>query len=159
MNYLDKLKSIDDRTIRALLHTLKNQIRMLGTDVTIEKYSQEGSHRQAFGALFQTDNFTSVEKKIIPSRYIINRNYLSNQYQKQSQPLSVYHYLPELSVGDTLTFVQDGTYYQFKVEEKFSYGLSPHVIYRYDLMGIPENTLNSTSEGGKFGSDGSGDSC
>lgn len=169
MDYLNKLKSIDDRTVRALLQTLKNQIRLLGTNVVIEKYDQESSHRKAFGSLFQTDNFTAVNKKTFPSRYIINRNYLSDHYQKQSQLLSVYHYKPELAVGDNLTFTQDNTHYQFKVEGKFSYGLSPHVIYRYDLVGIPENTFNSTSEGqrnsdgtigdGKFGSNGSDDSC
>lgn len=168
-DYLDKLKSIDDRTVRALLQALKNQIRILGTNVIIEKYSQDSPHRQAFGALFQTDNFTKVVKNSFPSRYVINRNYLSDHYLKQSQTLSVYHYKPELSVGDTLTFRQDNIIYTFKVESKFSYGLSPHVLFRYELIGLPENTLNSTSNGtlnpdgttgnGQFGSSGSEDSC
>ena len=110
-DYLDKLKSIDDKTVRALLGVLKYQIKILGTNVIIEKYGQSGDHRAAFGTFFQTDDFTTVNKVSKTSRYIINRNYLSNHYTKQSQPLQVYHYLPELSVGDTLTFTQDNINY------------------------------------------------
>jgi spore maturation protein CgeB len=149
-NYLDKLKSIDDKSVKALLKVLKFQIKILGTDVVIEKYDQEGEHRKAFGALFQTDDFTKVKKSSKASRYIINRNYLNNHYQKQTQPLMVLHDKPELSVGDTISFYQDNVLYRFKVETKNSYGLSPHVLYRYELMGIPEDTLDSST---------SGDSC
>lgn len=146
-DYLDKLKSIDDRTIKALLAVLKGQIRLLGTNVVIEKYDQSGEHRQAFGSLFQSDDFTRVRKESSTSRYIINRNYLNEHYGKQSQPLQIYHYDPQLSVGDVVTFTQDNIHYKFKAEQKYSYGLSPHVIYKYELAGIPEDTGNSSSAG------------
>lgn len=146
-DYLDKLKKIDDKSIKALLKVLKFQIKILGTNVVIEKYDKEGEHRQAFGALFQTDDFTKVKKSTKPSRYVINRNYLSDYYMKQSQPLMVYHYDNDMEVGDTLSFKQDNVTYRFKVENKFSYGLSPHVLYKYDLIGIPEDTDNKSSSG------------
>lgn len=158
-DYLSKLKSIDDRTVRAMLHVLKSQIRLLGTNVVIEKYDQDGEHRQAFGALFQSDDFTKVKKDTFPSRYVINRNYLSDHYQKQAQPMQIYYHSPELAIGDTVTFTQDNINYKFKVEQKHSYGLSPHVIYKYDLIGVPEDTGNSDSNGGLFDSTGAGDSC
>lgn len=146
-DYLDKLKSIDDRTIRALLAVLKGQIRLLGTNVVIEKYDQSGEHRQAFGSLFQSDDFTRVKKDSSTSRYIINRNYLNDHYSKQSQPMQIYHYDPQLSVGDVVTFTQDNVHYKFKTEQKHSYGLSPHVIYKYELVGMPEDTENSSTAG------------
>jgi hypothetical protein len=146
-NYLDKLKSIDDKSIAALLKVLDYQIKILGTNVIIESYDQEGDHRQAFGALFQTDDFTRVKKSSKTSRYVINRNYLSDHYTKQSQPLMVYGLKAELSVGDNITFTQDNINYRFKVENKFSYGLSPHILYKYDLLGMPETTSNSSVAG------------
>jgi hypothetical protein len=139
-NYLDKLKSIDDRSIKAMLKVLEFQIKVLGTDVVIEKYDQEGEHRKAFGALFQSDDFTKVKRSTSSSRYVINRNYLNDYYGKQSQPLNVYHLEDELDLGDVVTFTQKGTSYRFKVETKNSYGLQPHIMYRYELMGIPEDT-------------------
>ena len=144
-DYLDKLKKIDDKSVKALLKVLKFQIKILGTNVVIEQYDKEGEHRQAFGALFQTDDFTKVKKNVKPSRYIINRNYLSDHYMKQSQPLMLYHYEGEMEIGDTMAFKQDNTTYRFKVENKFSYGLTPHILYKYDLIGMPEDTDNSSA--------------
>lgn len=149
-NYLDKLKDLDDRSIRSMLSVINYQIKILGTDVGIEKYDQDDENRSAFGSSFQTDDFIRTKKKLSTSRYIINRNYLSDHYSKQSQPLIVYHTKPELSLGDVITFRQDNIVYKFKVEKKNSYGLSPHVIYKYDLIGMPENTESSS---------GAGDSC
>jgi hypothetical protein len=139
-DYLDKLKKIDDKSVKALLKVLKFQIKIMGTNVVIEKYDTEGEHRQAFGALFQSDDFTKVKKNTKTSRYIINRNYLSDHYMKQSQPLMVYHYENDMGIGDTLSFKQSGVTYRFKVEMKSSYGLAPHVLYKYDLVGMPEDT-------------------
>jgi len=139
-NYLDKLKKIDDKSIKALLQVLSYQIKILGTEVIVEKYDEEGDHRKAFGALFQTDNFTRVKKSSKTSRIIINRNYLTDIYLKQSQPITVYHDKSELDVGDTIIFTQNGTVYQFKVEAKSSYGLSPYILYKFDLTGIPESS-------------------
>lgn len=139
-NYLDKLKSIDDKTIKALLQVLDQQIKILGTNVIIEKYDQEGEHRRAFGALFQTDDFIKARTSTQASRFIINRNYLSDHYNKQSQPLTIYHTKDELTTGDTISFKQDNVTYRFKVETKSSYGLAPHIMYKHDLIGMPENT-------------------
>lgn len=139
-NYLDKLKKIDDKSIKALLQVLSYQIKILGTEVIVEKYDEDGDHRKAFGALFQTDSFTRVKKSSKTSRIIINRNYLTDIYLKQSQPITVYHDKSELDVGDTIIFTQDGTTYQFKVEAKASYGLSPYILYKFDLTGIPESS-------------------
>lgn len=149
-DYLNKLKNLDDRSIRSMLSIIKYQIKILGTDVGIEKYDQGDANRAAFGSAFQTDDFIKTKKSFTTSRYVINRNYLSEHYTKQAQPLIVYHYLPELSVGDVISFRQDNIIYKFKVERKYSYGLSPHVIYKYDLIGIPESTVDSS---------GAGDSC
>lgn len=149
-DYLDKLKNLDDRSIRSMLHVLRYQIHVLGTNVGIEKYDQDDEHRAAFGSAFQTDDILRTKREFSTSRYVINRNYLSDHYLKQQQPLIIYHDKPELAVGDVVTFRQDNIIYRFKVERKYSYGLSPHVIYKYDLIGMPESTGDSA---------GAGDSC
>lgn len=149
-NYIDKLKHINDQSIKAQLAVIKYQVKILGTDVVIERYDQESEHRAAFGSMFQTDDFTRVKKDFTTSRYVINRNYLTDHYSKQSQPLQVYHWEPELQVGDVISFRQSNIEYKLKVERKYSYGLAPHILYKYDLIGIPESTEDS---------DGAGDSC
>jgi hypothetical protein len=149
-NYLDKLKSIDDKAIKAQLKVIMYQIKILGTNITIEKFDQQDENRSAFGGMFQTDDFIKSKRNYSTSRIVVNRNYLNDHYTKQSLPLIVYHIDPILSVGDLITFTQDNIIYRFKVEKKHSYGLSPHVIYKWDLIGLPEDTSNSS---------GAGDSC
>ncbi len=148
-NYLDKLKKLDDQAIKAQLKVIMYQIKILGTNITVEKFDQEGLHRSAFGSSFQTGDVT-VQSKIKSERVVINRNYLNDHYTKQALPLIIYHIDPILSVGDLITFTQDNIIYKFKAEKKHSYGLSPHVIYKWDLVGLPEDTSNSS---------GAGDSC
>ena len=146
-NYLDKLKKLDDQAIKAQLKVIMYQIKILGTNISIEKFDQNGLHRSAFGSSFQTGDMISSPTKLKAGRVVINRNYLNDHYTKQSLPLIIYHKDPILSVGDLITFTQDNIIYKFKVEKKNSYGLSPHVIYKWDLIGLPEDTSNSSSAG------------
>lgn len=139
-NYLDKLKSLDDKAIKAQLSVIKYQTRVLGTDVVIERYDQEDEHRAAFGSMFQSDDFTRSKREFKTSRYVINRNYLTEHYSKQSQPVQIYHWEPELEIGDVISFRQSNIEYKLKVERKYSYGLAPHILYKYDVIGIPEST-------------------
>lgn len=139
-NYLDKLKSLDDKSIRSLISVIKTQIRILGTEVSIEKFDQDSEHRKAFGKMFQTDDMFKSPREITTGRIIINRNSLVDHHAKQGMPVEVYHWDKIFKSGDVVTFRQSDIRYRFKVAKKYTYGLYPSVIYKYDLVGMTEDT-------------------
>lgn len=138
-NYLDKLKTLDDVAIRALLMIMRTQIRILGSEVVIQKYDQEGEYREALGSMFQTDNPLTSPSEMKTDRVIINRNMFSDTHMKAGDPTQIYHYKNILDVGDTVTFHQGPYRYTFKVENKFSFGLKPDVLFRFDMIGLSED--------------------
>lgn len=139
-NYLDRLKSLDDRAFRSQIMTMKMQIKIMGSEVIIETYDKGSEHRKAFGNMFQSDDFITAPRNFKTGRLIINRNVLGDYHEKQSVPLVVYHYEDILKTGDVVTFRQSNIRYRFKVIEKSTYGLNPSVIFKYDLVGLPEDT-------------------
>lgn len=139
-NYLDKLKDLDDRTIKSFISVLKTQIRILGTEVIVESYDQTGEHRKAFGKMFQTDDFQVAPRSVSTERVIINKNFLIDHHAKQNQPIAIYHTKNILKSGDVLTFRQNDMRYRYKVYEKATYGLYPSVIFKYELVGLTEDT-------------------
>jgi hypothetical protein len=139
-NYIDKLKSLDDKSIKSLISVIKTQIRILGTEVTIEKFDQDAEHRLAFGKMFQTDDIFKAPREVTTGRIIINRNSLVDHHAKQSMPIEVYHWDKIFSSGDVATFRQGDIKYRFKVAKTYTYGLYPSVIYKYDLIGMTEDT-------------------
>lgn len=143
-DYLSNLKSLSDAAIRVQVMMMKRQIYLLGTDVIIETYDRTTDYSSAFGSAFQTDNFIKSKSKLRTERVIINRNRFSGHFTKQAEPLTIYHYNPILSTGDLVVFTQDNIKYKFKTIHKFSYGLSPYMLYRWELEGLPESTIRSS---------------
>lgn len=139
-NYIDKLKSLDDRTIKSLISVIKTQVRILGTEVTIEKFDQTAEHRKAFGKMFQTDDMFKAPRVVTTGRIIVNRNNLTDYHNKQGNPIEVYHWDKIFNTGDVVTFRQADIRYRFKVDEMATFGLYPNLIYKYDLIGMTEDT-------------------
>lgn len=139
-NYLDRLKFVNDRSYGSLVMTMRMQLKVMGTEVIIETMDKESEHRKAFGNMFQTDDFQTAPREIRTGRFIIDRNVLGDYHSKQSVPLTLYHYDDLLKTGDTVSFRQSNIRYRFKVTDKYTYGLNPSIIFRYDLVGLPEDT-------------------
>lgn len=139
-NYLDRLKSLDDKAFRSQIQVMKMQIKILGTEVIIESYDKSSEHRKAFGNMFQTDDLLTSPREFKTERLIINRNALGDYHEKQNIPITVYHYNDILKTGDVVTFRNGGLRYRLKVIDKSTYGLSPSIIFRYELLGLPEDS-------------------
>lgn len=139
-SYFDNILDKGNHAIRALLGVLDYQVKILGTDVTVERVSEQDIQRQAFGAMFQTDNDIDVDKSYFTSRYIINRHTLSEHFTKRGQPISIFDRTQSLRIGDTISFKHGSYDYRFKVERMNSYGLEPYILYKFDLVGIPERS-------------------
>lgn len=139
-NYLDRLKFLDDRAFKSMILQMRMQIKIMGTEVIVETYDKEGEHRKAFGNMFQSDDFLKAPREFKTARFIINRNMLGDYHEKQSIPITVHHYDDVLKTGDVVSFRQSNIRYRFKVIEKSTYGLNPSIIFKYDLVGLPEDT-------------------
>lgn len=139
-NYLDKLKSLDDKAVKALISVLNTQIRILGTEVIIERFDSEAEHRKAFGKMFQTDDIHKAPREYKADRVIINKNSMVDHHSKQNSPIVIYHTKNILKTGDVVSFRQNDIRYRFKVIHRETYGLYPSVVFKFDLVGLVEDT-------------------
>lgn len=171
-DYLDKIKPISDATARAMFVQFRIQKNILGSEVVIERLGNtgnkptnpsdegdvmSGSMSYVWGSGAAVTDPLNPNITRIPHRLIINKNFFSNILFKQQQPFAIYDNENVLKLGDQFTVRSGKVLYRFKVNEVHSYGLDPHIMWRYDIIGMNEEYIETDSIEIDPNKDGEGD--
>lgn len=123
------------------MKNIKLQLNLLGTNFVVLRPKDNSKWKNVFGGSYSSDSTLENDYDQFTVRLIINRNELTDVWNRNRDTIEAYTDDGKLEVGDELQYTRGNRTFRFKVSLKQGYSEVADVFYVYTLSSIIE-TLN-----------------
>lgn len=127
----DNINYFYSKAITPLMGVTK---KYLGTVVEVRRVKPGVTkYEEVFGKLYNSTLDDDEDIDVFTTKLLIDRNYMVDEFQQQSMPLTVQDVNNVLELGDLVSYMRKGKIYRFRVTDKQAFSDAVEVLQQYIL--------------------------